>query len=39
MEEKGMVNDVLESTKSSLKNCQGAIIETAKLVFNMNYLN
>lgn len=29
MEEKYMVNDILESTKSSLKTYQGAIIETA----------
>ena len=31
MEEKYMVNDILECTKSSLKDYQGAIIETANM--------
>ena len=39
MEEKIMVNDVLESTKSSLKDFQGAIIETANLELRQTFQN
>ena len=39
MEEKVMVNDVLESTKSSLKDFQGAIIETANLELRQTFQN
>ena len=39
MEEKAMVNDILEATKSSLKDYQGAIIETANLELRQTLQN
>lgn len=39
MEEKAMVNDVLESTKSCLKDFEGAIIETANLELRQTFQN
>ena len=39
MEEKSMVNDILECTKSSLKEFQGAIIETANLELRQTFQN
>ena len=37
MEEKYMVNDILESTKASLKDYQGAIIETANMELRQTF--
>lgn len=39
MEEKYMVNDILECTKSSLKDYQGAIIETANMELRQTFQN
>lgn len=39
MEEKAMVNDILETTKSCLKDYQGAIIETANLELRQTLQN
>ena len=39
MEEKYMVNDVLESTKSSLKDYQSAIVETANMELRQTFQN
>ena len=39
MEEKAIVNDVLESTKSSLKDYEGAIIETANMELRQTLQN
>lgn len=39
MEEKCMVNDVLESTKAGLKDYQGAIIETANMELRQTFQN
>ena len=39
MEEKYMVNDILESTISSLKDYQGAIIETANMELRQTFQN
>ena len=39
MEEKYMVNDILECTKSSLKEFQSAIIETANLELRQTFQN
>lgn len=39
MEEKYMVNDILECTKSSLKDYQGAIIETANMELRQTLQN
>lgn len=39
MEEKYMVNDILENTKSSLKDYQGAIIETANMELRQTFQN
>ena len=39
MEEKVMVNDILECTKSNLKEFQGAIIETANLELRQTFQN
>lgn len=39
MEEKAIVNDVLESTKSCLKDFEGAIIETANLELRQTFQN
>ena len=39
MEEKAIVNDVLASTKSCLKDYQGAIIETANIELRQTFQN
>ena len=39
MEEKIMVNDILECIKSNLKEYQGAIIETANLELRQTFQN
>lgn len=39
MEEKSIVNDVLSSTKSSLKDYEGAIIETANMELRQTFQN
>ena len=39
MEEKYMVNDILEGTKSSIKDFQGAIIETANMELRQTFQN
>lgn len=39
MEEKAMVNDVLSSTKASLKDYEGAIIETANMELRQTLQN
>ena len=39
MEEKAIVNDVLASTKASLKDFQGAIIETANMELRQTLQN
>lgn len=39
MEEKAIVNDVLSSTKSSLKDYEGAIIETANMELRQTLQN
>ena len=39
MEEKYMVNDILEFTKSSLKDYQGAILETANMELRQTFQN
>ena len=39
MEEKSIVNDVLASTKASLKEYQGAITETANLELRQTFQN
>ena len=39
MEEKAIVNDVLESTKSNLKDYEGAIIETANMELRQTFQN
>ena len=39
MEEKYMVNDILEGTKSSLKDYQGAITETANMELRQTFQN
>ena len=39
MEEKAMVNDVLESTKATLKDYEGAIIETANMELRQTLQN
>lgn len=39
MEEKAMVNDILESTKANLKEYQGAIIETSNLELRQTLQN
>lgn len=39
MEEKSIVNDVLTSTKSSLKDYEGAIIETANMELRQTFQN
>ena len=39
MEEKVMVNDILESTKHNLKEFQGAILETANLELRQTFQN
>lgn len=39
MEEKVIVNDVLESTKSCLKDFEGAITETANLELRQTFQN
>ena len=39
MEEKYMVNDILECTKSSLKDYQGAILETANMELRQTFQN
>lgn len=39
MEEKYMVNDILECTKSTLKDYQGAIIETANMELRQTFQN
>ena len=39
MEEKAIVNDVLESTKATLKDYQGAIIETANMELRQTLQN
>lgn len=39
MEEKYMVNDILECTKSSLKDYEGAIIETANMELRQTFQN
>lgn len=39
MEEKYMVNDILESTKSRLKDYQGTIIETANMELRQTIQN
>lgn len=39
MEEKAIVNDVLASTKSCLKDYEGAIIETANLELRQTFQN
>ena len=39
MEEKAIVNDVLESTKASLKDFEGAIIETANMELRQTFQN
>lgn len=39
MEEKAIVNDVLSSTKSSLKDFEGAIIETANMELRQTLQN
>ncbi len=39
MEEKYMVNDILECTKAGLKDYQGAIIETANMELRQTFQN
>lgn len=39
MEEKYMVNDILEGVKSSLKDYEGAIIETANMELRQTFQN
>lgn len=39
MEEKAIVNDILESTKNSLKDYEGAILETANLELRQTFQN
>ncbi len=39
MEEKSIVNDVLSSTKASLKDYEGAIIETANMELRQTFQN
>ena len=39
MEEKAIVNDVLESTKACLKDLEGAIIETANMELRQTFQN
>ena len=39
MEEKAIVNDVLESTKSCLKDYEGAILETANMELRQTFQN
>ena len=39
MEEKAIVNDVLSSTKSCLKDYEGAIIETANMELRQTFQN
>lgn len=39
MEEKAIVNDVLESTKACLKDFEGAIIETANMELRQTFQN
>ena len=39
MEEKVMVNDILETTKYSLKKFQGAILETTNLELRQTFQN
>ena len=39
MEEKSIVNDVLSSTKASLKDYEGAIIETANMELRKTFQN
>lgn len=39
MEEKYMVNDILECTKANLKDYQGAIIETANMELRQTFQN
>lgn len=39
MEEKAIVNDVLSSTKSSLKDFEGAILETANMELRQTLQN
>lgn len=39
MEEKAIVNDVLSSTKSTLKDYEGAIIETANMELRQIFQN
>ncbi len=39
MEEKAIVNDVLESTKACLKDFEGAILETANMELRQTFQN
>ncbi len=39
MEEKAIVNDVLESTKACLKDYEGAILETANMELRQTFQN
>lgn len=39
MEEKAIVNDVLETTKSSLKDYESAILETANIELRQTFQN